>query len=629
MKNNVGFFETIWFFIWNLIKNSFIYKLLTSVYGKISKSWQDSKIAGWFRVLHINEDALSKTIFGRIVRCPFTFIEFIQKKYGDAISGGIEKSGLLNLCRMYLNNLLALNTRFFGVLSVAFAICSIIGTFIGYGGINILMVVLGIVGILLSLINVNITDFLKNSALLKLVLALLGAEANFDFYDGEYTKGKGRLVLIGIIGAVFGIACERFGMVLLAPLAIIGIGVGMLAVSKPVFSVFLVIFGAPILPTMADVGLVLTAVASFIIYAVTHKDFKFRFDGIGFFIIVFIAVYLVADLASFEMMKSLSIWLIYFAFMAMYFVVINTVTSKKILNNMLIIFVISGLLVCLYGIAQYVFGWDTNQAWMDEEMFEDIKMRIYSTLNNPNVLGEYILLVLPVSIGLMWTKKEAYSKVLYAGISAIMLVALILTFSRGCWIGLIIAAAVFITFAAGKLWGLLLVALPALPMVLPESIINRFLSIGDMKDSSTSYRVYIWMGCLAMIKDFWLSGIGMGQEAFTQVYPFYSYNGIVAPHSHNLFLQILVESGISGIVVFLVIIALFLRRIMTGYQYGGKGDTLSTLMTAITAGICGFLVQGMFDNCFYNYRVMLVFWCVIALGRACVYVAKQGSEDKL
>ncbi len=624
-----GCFEAMWLFIWNLIKNSFVYKLLTKLYGKISTAWKNSRIAGWFRTLHINEDALGKTFFGKMVRSPFTFIEFLQKKYGKALNRGIENSGVLNLCRMYLNNIIALNTRFFGILGVTFAIGSMIGTFIACGGVNVLMVVLAVIGVVLSFFNVNITEFLKDSALVKLVSALLGVEAEFDWFKKEYTKGRGRLFLIGAISLVLGLVCGKFGIVLLAPVVIIGVAVGMLAVCKPAFAVCLVLFGAPILPTMVDVALVLTAILSLIIHAITTEGFKFKFDGIGFFVIAFMVVYLVAGLSSFAMMKSISIWLIYVAFMAIYFVIINSVNSKKTLNNMLTVFVLSGLAVCLYGIAQYVFGWNTNQAWMDEEMFTDIKMRIYSTLDNPNVLGEYILLVLPVSIGLMWTRKNFYTKVVYAGISAIMLVALILTFSRGCWIGLIIAAAVFITFAAGKLWGLALVALPVIPMVLPESIINRFLSIGDMKDSSTSYRVYIWMGCLAMIKDFWLSGIGMGQEAFTQVYPFYSYNGIVAPHSHNLFLQILVESGVAGIAVFLIIVALFLRRVMTGYQYGGKGDTLSTVMTAITAGVCGFLVQGMFDNCFYNYRVMLVFWCVIALGRACVYVAKQGSEQKI
>lgn len=141
-------------------------------------------------------------------------------------------------------------------------------------------------------------------------------------------------------------------------------------------------------------------------------------------------IYLVAGITSFAMVKSLSIWAIYLAFMAAYFLIINLVRSKKQLNNLLTVFVLSGLLVCLYGIAQYIFGWDTAQAWMDEEMFSDIKMRIYSTLGNPNVLGEYILLVLPVSLGLMWTRKGLLQKLFYAAASAVMLVALILTFSR-------------------------------------------------------------------------------------------------------------------------------------------------------------------------------------------------------
>ncbi|MEG1880576.1 MAG: O-antigen ligase family protein, partial [Oscillospiraceae bacterium] len=177
---------------------------------------------------------------------------------------------------------------------------------------------------------------------------------------------------------------------------------------------------------------------------------------------------------------------------------------------------------------------------------------------------------------------------------------------------------------AGKLWGLALIALPFVPMLLPESIINRFASIGDMKDSSTSYRVFIWIGTLAMMKDYWLSGIGMGSDAFSAVYPFYSYNAIVAPHAHNLFLQILVESGAVGILAFLAILFVFYKKLMVGHKYGGgKGSPLSTMIVAIGAGVTGFLAQGMFDNCFYNYRVMMVFWTVLAIGISCVYVAKN------
>ncbi len=103
----------------------------------------------------------------------------------------------------------------------------------------------------------------------------------------------------------------------------------------------------------------------------------------------------------------------------------------------------------------------------------------------------------------------------------------------------------------------------------------------------------------------------------------------MAPHSHNLFLQILVESGIGGIVVFLLILAFFLKKMMVGYQLGGgKGMPLSTMITAISAGVCGFLVQGMFDNCFYNYRVLLVFWYVLGIAVTCARIAKNMAKER-
>lgn len=626
MKENIGVFEAAWIFIWNIIKNSGIYKVVRGLYDVISNAWRGSRIAGWFRTLHINKEALANSWAGRIVRSPFTLLEFIARKFGARLSEGIEKSFILKLCRIYLNNILALNLRFLGILMLSLAAGISMGQLILGQTVGFVLIGIAVVGAGLSFININITDFLKNSWISRLVCKLLDIQADFNWFDTKYIGGYTGIILAIILGLGTGLVGGLTNPII-APVAIIGLAAVFLVMQKPSAGAFFLVFAAPLAPTMAAVGLSLLCLFSMVAYSLTHPNFKWKFDGIGFFVLIFIVVYFVAALTSFAVIKSFSIWAVYFAFMTMYFVIINSVNSKKTLINLLICFVLSGFLVCLYGLMQYVFGWDTAQAWMDEEMFSDIKMRIYSTLGNPNVLGEYILLVLPVSIGLMWTRKDAVSKIVYAGISAIMFAALILTFSRGCWVGLLIAAAVFVTFAAGKLWGLGLVALPVLPMVLPESILNRFLSIGNMEDSSTSYRVYIWMGTLAMMKDFWVSGIGMGQEAFTQVYPFYSYNGIVAPHSHNLFLQILVESGIAGIAVFLLIAFFFFRRMMTGYQYGGKGSELSTIITAVSAGVCGFLVQGMFDNCFYNYRVMLVFWCVIAMGRACVYVAKQRSEQ--
>ncbi len=73
-----------------------------------------------------------------------------------------------------------------------------------------------------------------------------------------------------------------------------------------------------------------------------------------------------------------------------------------------------------------------------------------------------------------------------------------------------------------------------------------------------------------MMKHYWLGGIGMGEAAFSQVYPFFSYNAIIAPHSHNLFLQLLVEAGISGLGVFLVMQIVFVKKMSDVYRMDDK-----------------------------------------------------------
>jgi len=152
-----------------------------------------------------------------------------------------------------------------------------------------------------------------------------------------------------------------------------------------------------------------------------------------------------------------------------------------------------------------------------------------------------------------------------------------------------------------------------LPFVLPETILNRFMSIGNMEDSSTSYRVYIWMGTIAMLKDYWFSGVGPGETAFNIVYPVYGYNGISAPHAHNTYLQIMCDSGIIGILAFVMIIYQYFKALFCAYLK--ETDKTARILTiSAMSAVAGFLVQSLFDYTFYNYRVMLLFWAVIGMG---------------
>ncbi|MBQ3463873.1 MAG: O-antigen ligase family protein, partial [Clostridia bacterium] len=243
--------------------------------------------------------------------------------------------------------------------------------------------------------------------------------------------------------------------------------------------------------------------------------------------------------------------------------------------------------------------------------------RVYSTLGNPNVLGEYLLLVLPIAAVFMLKPKwKELSKYAYGAAFLILALCLILTQSRGCWLGFIVSVIIFVTFYEGKLWGLVPLVLLILPFVIPQTIVERVMSIGNMEDTSTSYRVFIWLGTLGMMKYYWLGGIGMGEAAFAKVYPFFSYNAIIAPHSHNTFLQLLVEAGIGGLGMFLVMQGVFLKQMSVVYRADNKKSLDSMTALAIASGVAGFLVQSMFDYTFYNYRVMAVFFMLLALGMA-------------
>lgn len=629
MNKQVGYFQTVWFFIFGIIKNSLIYKAIRGVYDFISRKWQQSFITNLFRKEHFSADCISQSVLGRAARSVFTFLSFVGGKCGDGISDLAENSGIVLLCKLYLHNLLGLNLRFIGTLCTSGSVFYIIFGLLAGRGFSTAALAGIAVGVILYLIDgVNVTEFLKGSLLVKFIEYALGTEFSFDFFYKSRCISKKR-----IPAAIFFGAAAAFIAAFFSPLYGAAFLVGSFAVFLVLYKVevgvFAAVFFAPLLPTMAMAGLALLCMVSLIIRVLTTKKFVWKFDAVGLLIVAMLVLYLISGVLSFAPESSLKIFAIYFVFMAFYFVITNVIKNKKQFFDLLTVFTISGFCVCAYGIAQYLFGWDVTQAWLDEGMFSDLKMRIYSTLGNPNVLGEYILLAMPVCAALFFKNKKAFPRLVYAAIFCVDFAALILTMSRGCWIGFMASAAVFITFAAGKLWGLALIALPILPFIIPESIISRFTSIGNMKDSSTSYRVYIWMGTLALLKDFFVSGIGMGSDAFTEVYPFYSYNAVVAPHSHNLFLQITVELGIVGTAVFLLLLFFFFKRICSSHRpAGGKGAPVATALVAIASAVGGFLVQGMFDNCFYNYRVFMIFWMVIALGSVGVNIAKENINPE-
>lgn len=372
---------------------------------------------------------------------------------------------------------------------------------------------------------------------------------------------------------------------------------------------------SPLLPTMVTAGLACVCFVSLLLAFARNRARQLQFTPINKYILLYAAVYAVGTAASVSLADSLLIGLLTILFTLFALIPINAVDSRPQLVKLVRVLVLAGAVVSLIGLFQYIFrtGYQ-SAAWVDSSMFGGISFRVVSTFDNPNMLGQYLVLMIPLSVAcLMNDYAVPKLRWLWMVCCGLMCMCMLLTFSRGGWLALLLALLVFFVMLNPRLLMLAPVALLVLYLVLPDTIIQRFTSIGNLSDRSTSYRVFIWLGSLRMLADYWLCGIGPGPKAFNTVYPLYSYDEIVTPHTHNLLLQITSDAGVCALILFCVILWVFVRR-MCAAIHVTVCKTGKLLQIAFLSGVAGFMVQAMTDYSFYNYRVMFLFWVYLALG---------------
>ena len=380
----------------------------------------------------------------------------------------------------------------------------------------------------------------------------------------------------------------------------------------PVFWCVLTVFATPFLPTMLVLGLVLVCVCTLILSKAKAGDRSLAASSVNRPIAFFALLYVLSTITALGRGGSIEITAIILAFTLFSLVLITAITTREQLNYLLFFLLAGGLLVSLLGISQYFFGiLLVDSTWVDDEMF-DIARRAYATFENPNVFGAYFLLVIPFALAAVFAVKEKMLRIIALAVLAVMALVLGLTFSRGAYLGIVIAVAVFLVLLDRRMIFLGMFALIAAYFILPDAILTRFLSIGNMEDTSTAYRVSIWLATLDMIGDHLILGIGPGLGTWQMTYPLYAFAAAVAHHSHMLFLQILTELGLVGFFLFLVIVYQFYKNGFVAFLQGTKEARYWSM--ASIAAMTGFLVMGFTDYPLFNYRLRFLFWVLIAIG---------------
>ncbi len=289
---------------------------------------------------------------------------------------------------------------------------------------------------------------------------------------------------------------------------------------------------------------------------------------------------------------------------------VNSIKSKEDFNKIVVMLVFSATLVALYGLFQYIVGVEMEAAWLDVENNPDIRTRIYSVFHNPNILAEYLIMTIPLSVSLFWHSKRIHKKIIFLGTTLIMSLALVLTLSRGGWLGFAFSAFIFIILVERRLLLTLIPITLGGVYLLPQTIINRILSIGNLSDSSNAYRITMWEITLDIIKDNWVAGVGFGHLPFKQTFETYIRTHPTF-HAHNTYLETAAEMGIPGLIVFL----LFL---FTLFKYGIKklvkseDKYISTVSAGVLSGLGGVMFHGAVENVLYLPKIIITFWILVS-----------------
>ena len=300
-----------------------------------------------------------------------------------------------------------------------------------------------------------------------------------------------------------------------------------------------------------------------------------------------------------------------------YFLAGQTLRSEEQLKGVLKALAWSAAISVMYGFYQFTFGIDiADMKWVDGDAFPELKKRVFSTWENPNIfagyLGEAIAMVFAFLVSAEDSKKRwRIGTALFA-----LIACLVTTYARGACFAVMLTLAGYgmvkdrrILLGCVALGGALLIADPMLA--------ERLSSVFTKIDTSSEMRLAIWESSAAMILDHPLLGVGWGAYRF--VYPEYDFYindpSVIIYHAHNMYLNYAAEIGVIGAATYFWF---FFGTMFTAFFASGKEE--SQLVRRFELGVALALVSvalgGLTDDVVFNIRTSMLLWMGCALSMA-------------
>ncbi|MDD5669621.1 MAG: O-antigen ligase family protein [Candidatus Omnitrophica bacterium] len=293
----------------------------------------------------------------------------------------------------------------------------------------------------------------------------------------------------------------------------------------------------------------------------------------------------------------------------------------------------AAVIISIFALMQYFWVYDEIIAQMKKtnipvHMIPEyiLQKRVFATFLSPNIFATYSGMMVNIGIAVLicaYMKKRARIFIWGMAFSVIiMTAALFLTQSAAGIMAACAGMAVFVfylIFIIGPYKGLkkskrfglyalfcgvLAAGIISVVMITEPGIIN-------FKDPHNGFvqRFYYWLTSIKMIGDSPWTGIGW--RSMGDLYGGYKPAAAnISHYSHNVFLQILLETGPVGLILFLGIIILFFHRAHNVIKRDGADQILNAgLLSAAVV----FLVHNCFDISFYFVQVSFFWWLILGL----------------
>ena len=296
----------------------------------------------------------------------------------------------------------------------------------------------------------------------------------------------------------------------------------------------------------------------------------------------------------------------YFFFGCMHFLVVLDLfsTEKRVKWLILLLGLTPGLLV-IRGL------------FYDPSVLDLSRMvRFGYPLDHANTAGYLFSMSLPLAVGVI-TIVSGWLQILAILSVALQGIGLLLTYSRGAWVGLVLAM-LFFGFAAKRYRQVIsIVVLASLFALLAAPVRERFLNLmNPQNDDAISTRVRLITGSLKLGLEHPILGIGYGRGRLKEALK-ERFKGTIDEanpiwHAHNVYIELFADTGILGLGAFLW---LLWEALLRTWQKANRAENANFRIShlAVMAALVAFAVTGLGDVPFYHHETRIYFFTLLAL----------------